>query len=326
MSEEVTKGIEELAIDEDKFKEHIDFMRSGYSYSYKNQLLLRLQGKQGVCRTFKQWKKEGYQVKKGSKGASLFRPSMVWVEKKDKNGNVILDKNGKPEKEPKFTGKYVVYGGVFSQNDLDDSVKEYPKNPLVSYLDEYMQRDDITYNQAMDDHLRMVAKDMNIPITQKNPNEDRTLSSGAYAYARKTSQGYEIVLSSEGKPHALTYNLAHEMGHILCGHLDKEEDSRNYHDRNDRSEQETEAEMVAYAIARDYGLDTDNSAFAYLKSWTMKPDRSHDNEKIEKALSKVSKGLNKYYSSLEKVVTGKNESEIRNNANTKNVQDKRNRS
>ena len=58
----------------------------------------------------------------------------------------------------------------------------------------------------------------------------------------------------------------------------------------------------------------------------MKPDRSHDNEKIEKALSKVSKGLNKYYSSLEKVVTGKNESEIRNNANTKNVQDKRNRS
>jgi len=67
--------------------------KSGQPYSLLNQLLL---GKQGEYLSYKEAEAEGGHVKKGAKGKFVVFWKVYPVEVKDKNGNVALDKDGKP--------------------------------------------------------------------------------------------------------------------------------------------------------------------------------------------------------------------------------------
>mgnify|MGYP000931151018 FL=1 len=51
----------------------------------------------GLVGSFGAWKNQGYHVKKGEHGLKIFMPCTR--DKKDVNGNKILDKNGKPKIE-----------------------------------------------------------------------------------------------------------------------------------------------------------------------------------------------------------------------------------
>ena len=151
---------------------------------------------------------------------------------------------------------------------------------------------------------------MGIPVQMETPETDPSLTPDTGGYAQKTSDGgYRIVLNSSVKEHSQTYTMAHEMAHVLCGHLDSSE-KRNYGLHDERGSIEVEAETVAYAISRDYGLETGNRAFAYLAGWSQ-----GDENKISETMGNVSKGLRSYYEKLEKSVTGTNRNEENATAN-----------
>lgn len=309
LQEELTEGMANLAVDKEKFDEYIDFIKTGYNYSLRNQILLKMQKPSGGdFKTYKQWKALGYQVKSGSQAAYILRPNLVEREVTDDNGKPVTDENGKPEKTRSLVG-YTSYG-VFSDKDLDEEVKSPPKNPIQEHYDSYMHDDSISDVQALREDVQRVAESIGASISIVDKESDSTLSNGANGYARKSDdgKGYEIVISADSSDHAQTSTMAHEIGHIMCGHLDG--DKRDYGNYEHRGQMEVEAESVAYALGRDYGLDMGNKSFAYLKGWA-----KDDPKKVEKAMGGVSKALNKYYGSLEKILTGSNKSETNSLAN-----------
>lgn len=309
MQEELAEGMNNLAEDKEVMDKYLDFLRTGYNYSFRNQQLLLAQKPEGsIFKTYKQWAALGYQVRKGAKSASILRINSRKVDAEDKDGNPIIGDDGKTKKVERFAG-YSSYS-VFSERDLDPSVKEPPRDTLSEHIERYRNNPSISDNEAMKEDLLSVAQSMNIPVTTLSPEEHPTLASGAGGFARRNGDGYEIVISSQFQPHSQTYTLAHELGHIVCGHLDDDEE-RDY--ASHRGDIEVEAETVAYAIARDYGLDTGERAFSYVSGWSQK-----DESTLEKGFSKVSKGLAKYYESLEKMATGTTQAEINAQANTAN--------
>ena len=310
LQEELTEGMANLTVDQKNYDDYIDFIKKRYNYSFRNQILLKIQKPNGDdFKTYKQWAALGYQVKAGSKSAYVLRPNLIPKEKTDKDGKPILDKDGKPKRDTVLVG-YTSYG-VFSDKDLDESVKAPPKNPIQEHYDRYMHDDSISDVQALREDIEKVAKSIGATIKVVDKDSDPTLSGGASGYATRSDdgRGYDIIISSDSSDHAQTATMAHEIGHIMCGHLEDDE-KRNYGKHEHRGQMEVEAESIAYALGKDYGLEMGTRSFAYLKSWA-----GDDPKKIEKAMNGVSKGMSKYYGALEKIITGTNKNEINSKAN-----------
>ena len=148
---------------------------------------------------------------------------------------------------------------------------------------------------AMIQDLEAVAKRLDIEI--KRLPQSEIGSSQGYATLREDGKPY-IVLREELEGMQTAETLAHEMGHIMCGHV-----SRNPERKLSRGQKEAEAETVAYGILRAYGEGkTSESSQAYLASWT-----GGDEQKIKDAMGGVQKGMQKYFSTLEDIVNGENQ-------------------
>jgi antirestriction protein ArdC len=82
------------------------------------------------ARGMKAWKVAGRNVKKGG-SFCIVAPSIMQVPEKDKNGNIILDENGKEKKKPILVGFYPIPVWPAEQTDgkdIDYKVdKEMPK-------------------------------------------------------------------------------------------------------------------------------------------------------------------------------------------------------
>lgn len=95
---EVTRSLFEKKL----YKEYLDFVQKFPKYSAGNLALLFDQDPNCtmVC-GYEEWKTHGRHVVKGAKGLKIRQPyrGWQWIEKRDQNGNVILDANGDPVKE-----------------------------------------------------------------------------------------------------------------------------------------------------------------------------------------------------------------------------------
>ena len=112
---------------------------------------------------------------------------------------------------------------------MDPTHKEVPLHPAIKRMNE--SKTDPTRDPMTDmaDDLKTVAKQMGVTIKYGNSETGELgLDEAKGGYAQKTDDGYLIVL--DGSPsttqRAQAETLAHEMGHILSGHLDG--DARNY--------------------------------------------------------------------------------------------------
>lgn len=310
MQEEIIEGMNDIAIKPEEYKELLSFMAKRYNYSFRNQLLLMMQKPDGLdYKTYKQWAALGYSVAKGSRGASVLRPILV---KKKESENTPNTADTEDKKEDLIPVGYSSYA-VFSDRDLDASVKEPPRDPLSQHIQRYQNNPDITDVSAMRQDIEMVAKDLGVKISYESKDTQPRFASGDVGgFARKSQEdgyNYEIVINTGSQDHAQTYTLAHEIGHVVCGHVDDTE-KRNYSNRDDRGSMEVEAESIAYAISRDYGLQTDTASFAYIKSWA-----KNDPQKVSSTFNNVSKGISKYYERLEKLATGTTKKEVASQAN-----------
>lgn len=327
MQEEILEGMNSIVDDPEEYKEYLDFISNNYGYSWRNSMLIKMQKPNASnCKTYKQWAALGYQVKKGSKSASVLRPLLV---KRDKAKNVGAPKDrGASQKSRELStleDDMVMVGyssyNVFDVSDLDETVKEPPKSAIQKHIDEYRSKD-IPDNEAMRKDLTSVADALGVKIVTKTKGNDSSIGSGAGGYARTSTDPdykYEIVLDGDTKPNETTYTLAHELGHIMCGHLEGE-NMKAYISKmydKDRGDMECEAESLAYIISKDYGLESEQFGHAYLKSWASDEDDVTGEKRIRKAMQGVQKASNLYYSTLEKIVSGKNRDEVNQEAREK---------
>lgn len=316
MNAEIEAGIDTIVSDPEKMAEYLSFAAKGYGYSFRNTMLIALQKPTGgnVFKTAKQWEAEGYKIASGASGARVYRPNTFTIYKKDEDGKYILDENGKRIIEGIGNRGYSIYS-VFGDRDLDASVKQPPEHPLVSHMNRYQNDTSIKDNTAMKEDLETVAQEHGIEIEYLTKDNDPSIAGGASGYTRKDPESgkVKIVLSSDIAPHAQTTTLAHELGHVFAGH---HEDDRDYKDLHQRSDMETEAEVFAYAVAKEYGLDVGEGTFAYLKSWKRKD--GEEKKQVERSFAKVTAAMETYFSSLEKSVTGTNQNEKRQESNKKN--------
>jgi hypothetical protein len=79
---------------------------------------------------------------------------------------------------------------------------------------------------------------------------------------------YRVTVNDRLQPGERFTTIAHELGHIFCGHLgacfsQKKEDESGWPDRRGSglAEQEVEAESVAYLVASRAGLTTGSAAY-----------------------------------------------------------------
>lgn len=302
MEKEIKERMSKIAINKEELDKYIDFARTNYNFSSMNRVLIRAQKNSGsVFRTAAQWEEDGYQVRGNAISATVRRPYFTEKTRKDNNGNPVLDDNGEEIKD-KFLSGYGFYG-VYSERDLDETVKEPPKHPLVQHYDRWKNDKNLTASTAMKEDLNILAKELDIDVSYNNKN-DSGLSNGASGYSTIRDGKYHIIIDNTMSEHAQVATYAHEMGHILSQHL-SEDENRNYSDDYHRSEMEAEAEIFAYAFAKNYDVDNGEKTAVYLKSW----NNEANPEQVRNAIDKAGKTIGTSQALIEKHITGTNQIE-----------------
>lgn len=240
------------------FKNYLKFVASCPHYSSRNLRFLQKQKPDvGLVGSFGAWKNQGYHVKKGEHGLKIFMPCTR--DKKDVNGNKILDKNGKPKQEI-YAFKL---GTVFETHQL----VEYENLPKpVAYVPD-----------NPDDNRKLffsITKASDVPIKVLETAE---MCSGANGFYSPTTK--EICLSPDLKGYQRIKTLLHEITHSK---LHKE--SQEVFGSEKYSLQELEAESTAFVVANHLNIDTKDYSIGYLNSWGF--DKISD-EQLENVMKNV---------------------------------------
>lgn len=118
------------------------------------------------------------------------------------------------------------------------------------------------------------------------PGTDVETGSGKLGYT-KADGSKRLVVDSRLQGTGKASVIAHELGHVACGHIERIDEYREH-----RGEMETEAQMTAYLVGRELGLEsedadgTDKESFSadYIAAWSQ-----GDPKVIRKALTKSMK-------------------------------------
>lgn len=249
MHHELSAAVDGLT-DDAAWQDYVDAMGKFRRYSMNNQFLIWVQHPDATkVGSFKLWKELGRAPKKGEKGIAILAPMLV--ADKDEQGNVRHDSNGKPLK------KYVrsIPTSVFdiSQTEGDplpqsEWEREFTEEPPEGFVDDLS--DAIT---AEGYELRF---------------ED--LSGEAKRGFTRNHDGTKLVVvdSSQSLGTQAT-TLAHELGHIKCGHMDPDRlGEYNTGHAGRRGDMEMEAESFAYVLARANGMEAHlRGASEYVAGW-----------------------------------------------------------
>lgn len=200
-------------------------------------------------------------------------PEYLWVKKGYTKDEVVKDDNGKPIKNKRGEVKIVntPERQARFQPDIDLSITE--KDPAKM---------EILYES-----LKTVSERNGIPVTDVPRDSDETLKYGADGYfsrqfSEQNPKGF-IIMPDDLEPTRKCAVLIHEMGHSdLHGNLAKlaaEMQEKNI----PRNMREIQAESVAFAVARQFGIETDTSSFNYLAAYT----QGFDLQDLKKSLTVI---------------------------------------
>lgn len=245
MQRELVTAVENLSTPE-QWQDWLAHAAKFHRYSFNNQLLIKVQCPNATqVAGFNKWKEMGRAPKKGSKAIWILAPSVVKV--KDKDGNVLTDKDGKEMTRTWFRGVNVF---DVSQTEGDP----VPDPPVVKYT----RTEGVAPPQMHTDLENQITK-RGYQIEYRELPEK-----GPEGWTNFSSK--EVVVSTRYSDAHTAMVLAHELAHIALSHGD---DAREYHTGpgGERPAMEVEAESVAYVIGKRYGLESSSSAFAYIHNW-----------------------------------------------------------
>ena len=257
--------------------EYLKFLRRFPQYSVRNRMMVNLQRPGATALgSFSFFKKNHVHVKKGEKGLKIFVPtksSYFFRKVGDDSKTVSLKQATKEEKQAikenkikLYTHQYFVLGTVFDVTQTDLPKEEYPKlfpNLHVNY--------ELTQNYDHNQVIKGIDKILSLlGVNREVATEsswDQGNAKGYYQLATK-----RIVLNPENTDSESDAVLLHELGHAIL-HSEKLNPIQNelklsHHRKMTTPERELEAEMTAYLICSEVGIDTTESSMRYIAGWT----------------------------------------------------------
>lgn len=267
------------------------------SYSVKNTLLARAQykGAYGIA-SYKDFQKLGYQVQKGEKSLSIFAPKTENLFKDEEDKLRPVKFATKQQKEKLKTGllkkvekrnSYVTVP-VFDITQTDCPPDDYPKlypNKPENFKFKGTEEDFDNFNKA----LNQYAKEQGLHVTI-----GKTDSAAKGYYVPSTNDiVLKDTLDSREKVKVLLHEMAHAEMHNSPKLATKSKEMRT------ANVLEYQAEMTAYIVSNNFGLDSEDYSKSYLASWTKRDvDQSVYMKSLQEvkdvSLSMINKVVEKY--------------------------------
>lgn len=259
------KGIKEV-FESNKYRQYLKTMSLFHNYSPRNTMLIMLQNPNATkVAGFNTWQKIGRYVKRGEKGIKIvaWAPRSVEVETKikDKDGNYILDENGK--EKTALTRQQIPNYKAVTVFDVSQTQGE-PLPELTNELKASVKNYTDYYNS-----LSKISKysinfvDQSVLGTAK----------GSCNHSDKT-----IKIKKDMTESQTIKTLVHEIAHS------------RFHSNSEisRQQKEIEAESVAFVVCEHLGFDTSDYSFPYLAAWSA----GKELKVLENSLSNIQREAN----------------------------------
>ena len=277
--EMIEEGVKDVFSSEN-FKNYLSCLSKFHSYSLNNTLLILSQNPQAsLVAGYNSWAENfNRHVNKGEKAIKILAPYdrtvKVMVDKKDADGNVMVDAYGNAEQEEiqrKMTSFMVVNVFDISQTSGD---------PLPSL----MERDLTGSSLEVEALIDSIVECSEIPVSFKLEVNDQVLKDGAKGYFDNT--GNKIVVKVDMDEKQIAKTLAHEYAHSL---IHKDTDKPRY-------QREIEAEALAFVICDHFGIDTSDYSFTYVAAYA-----SEHPEELKKILLDIHSNAHEIIEMIEPV-------------------------
>lgn len=264
LTETMNQSIESYFETPEQMAEHLAFMMQFYQYSLRNTALIQNQfrGAQAVG-SYKFWQEKGFQVQKGEKAIQILVPNKTQPKFKDANGKwKSIKKAAEQEKElinrgeleKKASGLYFGRGSVFDVAQTDAKASDLPD----IFPNRWLEGDVANY-QDMLEAMKKVGNKLDVTIGE--PLEELGSAKGVF-YQGIGDRNNHIGLNPRNGELQNVKTLIHELAHAkLHGTPEK-------HFNLSSEEKEFQAEMTAYAVASNFGIDTSDYSLGYLANWT----------------------------------------------------------
>jgi len=264
MRAELESGVADLA-DDENWRRHLDTMALFHQYSFNNQILIAIQRPDATrVAGFNVWKKLGRSVMKGEKSISILAPKVITRRNKE-SGEPEFDENGKPKRAVVgFTSAAVFDVCQTEGEDLPKVYQELSEDPPAGFVED------------LEAAIRANGFEV---VYEKTGNASLGFTSAA---------SKRVVIDPDLSPGTRATTLAHELGHIECGHMERLDEYHQGHG-GCRGEMEVQAESFSYVLSQMNGMKSNlRPASEYVASWQQgEPDAIR---KIGDTLQKAVKG------------------------------------
>lgn len=267
--------------DESDIKKFLDNIVYFNNYSFNNQMLIYAQRPDSEYVTsFKTIKDMGYTVNKDAKGIKVFIPNFMTLVKVKTGNN---DYDIKPlytltnEEKKKYKDK------------LDEDITFYQQRLTGFSLGNVFDFKDTNIP------INIIEEELNPVIDDKSADEIidcfiKTIYNDGFKVQYKqiedTSKGYcdhsnNLIVVRDGLGSVMKLEvLIHEYAHALA-HKHLKDNNREYQEH--RNQYETEAESIAYVVAKYLNRPTSHYSLNYLYAWS----KEKDFKEIEDSLSTI---------------------------------------
>ena len=269
LMDKLEAGVKEV-FESEQYKVYLKAMSKFHSYSFGNVMLILLQcPNASLVAGFHKWKKDfGRTVKKGEHGIQILAPCphKRFVEQE------VEKPDGTKEKESIL----IVQQGFKVAYVFDVSQTEGRELPSFGV-------DKLTGDvQHYDEFYKAIKSVAPVSIEFRPATE---YSEGCYNHKEQKiyineglSQIQTVSVMIHETAHAILHALPVENGEIVGKH------------EKDRHTREVEAESVAYIVCQHFGIESGDSSFAYVTSWSKNkelPELKASLECISKTASKM---------------------------------------
>ena len=266
---ELSDAVERLQ-DDDEWLDYLNTMSKFHSYSPQNQLLIWIQKPDARhVAGYRKWQEMNRQVLKGEHGIQILAPRMSSREcDRTEIGAYPDKKSSTGYKRRVVTGFTTASVFDISQTDgdpLPEGRRDLSGEPPEGFVDD----------------LEAAIVNQGFTVEYGDPGG---AANGATSPGRKM-----VTVASHLSPADKASTLAHELGHIMAGHLDRLDEYHTGHDGH-RGRMEVEAEAISYVLCRANGMDIERGGHhdRYISGWGGL-NTAHD--EVKEAAGVVSKAV-----------------------------------